>query len=51
MIIISVDLQFPLDALFDEISGFKIREVQVYVFEKHLKSELFFVDVSSISYM
>ena len=51
MIIISVDLQFPLDALFDEISGFEIRKVQVYVFEKHLKSELFFIDISSISYI
>ena len=34
---ISVDLQFPMDALFDEISGFNIRKLQVYVFEKHLK--------------
>ena len=37
MFIISVDLQFPMDALFDEISGSKIRKLQVYVFEKHLK--------------
>ena len=39
---ISVDLQFPMDALFDEISRFKIRKLQVYVFEKHLVVSLTF---------
>ena len=37
MFIISVDLQWLLDGLLDEISGFKIRKLQVYIFEKHLK--------------
>ena len=37
MFIISIDLQSPMDGLFDEISRFKIRKLQVYVFEKHLK--------------
>ena len=37
MFVISIDLQFPMDGLFDEISGFKIRKLQVYLFEKHPK--------------
>ena len=37
MFIISVDLQWSLNGLFDEISGFKIRKLPVYVFEKPLK--------------
>ena len=31
-----MDLQFPLDTLFGEISNFKISKLQVYVFEKQL---------------
>ena len=51
MFIISADLQFPMDASFHEISGFKIRKLQVYAFEKHLKKWTVVSLVSSISYI